>query len=54
VVAVVPFLNNNVNSDVDYAEERSIWKVNRLNDDNGKIKKFNTIIDAINYFSKTR
>ena len=53
VVATGRSLSNKVTIDIDYGEERSIWKDNRLKDDNGKLKKFNTVIDAINYLGKT-
>jgi hypothetical protein len=52
VVATGRLLSNKVTIDIDYGEERSIWKDNRLKDDNGKLKKFNTVIDAINYLGK--
>ncbi|MEP6700157.1 MAG: hypothetical protein ABJA85_02530 [Bacteroidota bacterium] len=53
VVATGRLLSNKVTIDIDYGEERSIWKDNRLKDDNGKLKKFNTVIDAINYLGKS-
>ena len=52
VVATGRLLSNKVTIDIDFGEERSMWKDNRLKDDNGKLKKFNTIIDAINYLGK--
>ena len=52
VVATGRLLSNKVTIDIDYGEERSIWKDNRLKDDNGKLKKFNTVIDALNYLGK--
>jgi hypothetical protein len=52
VVATGRFLSNKVTIDIDYGDERSIWKDNRLKDENGKLKKFNTVIDAINYLGK--
>jgi hypothetical protein len=53
VVATGRFLSNKVTIDIDYGEERSIWKDNRIKDDNGKLKKFNSVIDAINYLGKS-
>jgi hypothetical protein len=39
-----------VTIDIDFGEERSLWSDNRLRDaETGKLKKFNTIIDALNY-----
>ena len=42
-------LSNKVTIDLDFGEEKSFWNDNRLKTANGKIKKFNTIIDAMNY-----
>jgi hypothetical protein len=53
VVATPRLLSNKVTIDIDYGEERSIWKDNRLKEDNGKLKKFNTTIDALNYMGKS-
>lgn len=52
VVATARLLSAKVTIDIDYGEERSIWKDNRLKDESGKNKKFNTVIDAINYLGK--
>ena len=52
VVATPRLLSNKVTIDIDYGEERSIWRDNRLKEDNGKVKKFNTTIDALNYMGK--
>ena len=53
VVATGRLLSNKVTIDINYGEERSVWRDNRLKDDNGKIKKFNSVIDAINYLGKS-
>ena len=52
VVATSRFLSNKVTIDVDYGDERSFWKDHRLRDDDGKLKKFNTVIDAINFLGR--
>src|SRR5688572_16165361 len=52
VVATGRLLSTRVTIDIDYGEERSIWKDNRLKDETGKLKKFNTVIDALNYLGK--
>jgi hypothetical protein len=52
VVATPKLLSSKVTIDVDYGEERSIWKDNRMRDESGKLKKFNTTIDALNYLGK--
>ncbi len=39
-----------VTIDIDFGEERSLWSDTRLRDaETGKLKKFNSIIDALNY-----
>ncbi len=52
VIATERFLSNKVTIDVDYGEARNYWKDHRLKDEDGKIKKFNTVIDALNYLGK--
>jgi hypothetical protein len=42
-------LSNKVTIDLDFGEEKSFWKDTRLKTSDGKIKKFNTVIDAMNY-----
>jgi hypothetical protein len=52
VIATQRILSNKVTIDIDFGEEKSFWRDNRLKTDNGKIKKFNTIIDAMNYMGQ--
>ena len=52
VVATPRLLSAKVTIDIDYGEERSIWKDNRIKTDEGRLKKFNTTIDALNYMGK--
>ncbi len=52
VVATGRLFSNKVTIDIDYGEERSIWKDNRLKEEDGKLKKFNSVVDAINYLGK--
>lgn len=52
VTAQGRLFSNKVTIDVDFGEERSIWKDHRLKDEEGKIKKFNTTVDALNYLGK--
>ena len=52
IVATPRLLSNRVTIAIDYGEERSIWRDNRLKEDNGKLKKFNTTIDALNYMAR--
>ncbi len=52
VIATPRLLSNKVTIEVDFGEERSIWKDNRLKAYTGKLKKFNTVIDALNYMGR--
>ena len=52
VIATPRLLSNKVTIDIDFGEEKSFWRDSRLKTDGGKIKKFNTIIDAINYMGR--
>jgi hypothetical protein len=49
VVATPRLLSSRVTIDIDYGERRSVWNDNRLKTEEGKVKKFNTVIDALNY-----
>ncbi|MBK6990408.1 MAG: hypothetical protein IPH34_00660 [Chitinophagaceae bacterium] len=49
VVATPRLLSTKVTINIDYGESRSVWKDNRLKTEEGKVKKFNTVIDALNY-----
>jgi hypothetical protein len=46
IIATPRLLSNKVTIDIDYGEEKSFWRNNRLKTDDGKLKKFNTIIDT--------
>jgi len=52
VIATPGLLSNKVTIDIDFGEEKSVWRDSRLKDCDGKIKKFNTIIDALNYMGR--
>lgn len=52
VVATQRFLSNKVTIDVDYGDPRGLFQTNRVKDESGNLKKFNTIIDALNYLGK--
>jgi hypothetical protein len=52
VTASGKLFSTKVTIDVDYGDERSFWKDHRLKDDDGKLKKFNSVIDALNYLGK--
>lgn len=53
VVASPRLLSTRVTIDIDYGEGRSVWKDNRLKTDEGKVKKFNSVIDALNYMGNS-
>ena len=48
VIATPRLLSNKVTIDIDFGEEKSFWNDTRLKTADGKIKKFNTVIDAMN------
>lgn len=52
MVATARLLSNKVTINIDYGEAKSIWNDNRLREENGKVRKFNTIVDALNYLGK--
>lgn len=52
VVVTPRVLSTKVTIAVDYGEQRSVWKDNRLKNEEGKLVKFNTEIDALNYLGK--
>ena len=52
VIATPKLLSNKVTVDVDFGEEKSYWRDTRLKTDGGKLRKFNTVIDAINYMGR--
>ncbi len=50
LVATGKLFSNKVTIDVDFGEERKFWTDKRLRDaTSGKLKKFNSITDALNY-----
>jgi hypothetical protein len=44
--------SNKVTVDIDFGEEKSFWHDERMTTYDGKIRKFNTIIDALNFMGK--
>ncbi|HYC40923.1 MAG TPA: hypothetical protein VEB63_10615 [Chitinophagaceae bacterium] len=52
MVATPRLLSTRVTVDIDYGEERSIWKDHRVKDEEGRLKKFNTVVDGLNYLGK--
>lgn len=50
LIAQNRLLSNRVNIDVDYGDERKLFSDNRMRDEEtGRVKKFNTVVDALNY-----
>lgn len=50
VEATPRLLSSKVTIDVDFGESRRFWSDNRLRDEeSGKLKKFNSVTDALNY-----
>lgn len=50
LIAQNRLLSNKVNIDIDFGEVRKLFSDNRLRDEEtGKLKKFNTVVDALNY-----
>lgn len=41
--------SNKVKIELDYGDFMSVYKDNRLRDEFGKVRKFNTVIDALNF-----
>lgn len=52
VIAKPRLLSNKVTIDIDFGDEKSFWRDTRLKTEAGKIRKFNTIIDALNYMGR--
>lgn len=49
VIVTPRLLSKKVTIDIDYGEEKKFWRDTRLKTDEGEVKKFNTVIDALNY-----
>jgi hypothetical protein len=52
LIATPRLLSNKVTIDIDFGEERTFWRDNRLKTYDGKLKKFNSVIDALNFMGK--
>lgn len=52
VIAKPRLLSNKVTIDIDFGDEKNFWTDTRLRTWEGKIKKFNTIIDAMNFMGR--
>ena len=52
VIATPRLLSNKVTIAIDFGEEKNFWRDTRLKTYDGRLKKFNTIIDALNFMGK--
>ncbi|MEP7251571.1 MAG: hypothetical protein ABI683_04300 [Ginsengibacter sp.] len=52
LIATARLLSKKVNIDLDYGQERKLFKDYRLKDESGKLKKFNSTVDALNYMGQ--
>jgi len=52
VIATPRLFSNKVTIDIDFGEEKNFWRDGRLKTYDGKFKKFNTVVDALNYIGK--
>jgi hypothetical protein len=54
MTAIAKFLSKKVTIDVDHGEQRKLFsfKDNRIKDDLGKVKSFNSVVDALNYLGQ--
>lgn len=52
LVATGRLLSKKVTIAIDYGETASIWKDQRIKDDEGKVAKFNSVVDALNYMAR--
>lgn len=46
------FLSNKVSVSVDYGEDTKLFEDTRIRNENGKVNKFNSMVDALNYMGK--
>ena len=52
IIASPRLFSNKVTIDIDFGDERSFWSDKRLKTYDGKLKKFNTVIDALNFMGR--
>lgn len=51
VLAHSKLLSTKVNITVDFGQEQSMWRAEWIKDEEGKVVKFNSVIDALNYMN---
>ena len=52
IIVTPRMLSNKVTIDIDFGEEKSFWADTRIRTYDGKLKKFNTVVDALNFMGK--
>ena len=54
IVGTSRFMSNKVTIEIDFGQKNKYWsaKDTKVKDENGKLMKFNSMIDALNFFSK--
>lgn len=52
IIATPRLLSNKVTIEIDLGAENSFWADNRLRNYDGTLRKFNTIIDAMNFMGQ--
>jgi hypothetical protein len=51
IVGQAKFMSTEVTVSIDYGQERSFWKRDKLEDEQGNTRTFNSMIDALNYMN---
>ena len=51
IVGLGKFLSTDVTVEIDYGQEQSFWRPDKLEDEKGKARIFNSMIDALNYMN---
>ncbi len=54
IVGTSKFMSNKVSIEIDFGQHNSYWnsKDTQVKDENGRLMKFNSMIDALNFLSK--
>lgn len=52
IIVTPRLLSNKVTIDVDFGEYKSFWRDERISTEGGELRKFNTVIDALNYMGR--
>lgn len=51
IVGQAKFLSTDVTVSIDYGQERNFWKQDKLQDEKGNVRVFNSMVDALNYMN---